>query len=165
MKTQCSQKEKTRKQNKQTNKKTFSTFAPQEDIIFFIFCIKEICTLQMKGLSFSFMAICYTSIKKDGLEQNLSMSLSHRNVSSQEKFIQLDYLLTGKSVQFSSVAQSCLTLCNPMNCSTPGLPVHHQLPDFTQTHMHLVGDAIQPSHSLLSPSPPAITDSLFISYV
>ena len=109
----------------------------------------------MKGLSFSFMAICYTSIKKDGLEQNLSMSLSHRNVSSQEKFIQLDYLLTGKSVQFSSVAQSCLTLCNPMNCSTPGLPVHHQLPDFTQTHMHLVGDAIQPSHSLLSHSPPA----------
>ena len=109
----------------------------------------------MKRLSFSFMAICYTSIKKDGLEQNLSMSLSHRNVSSQEKFIQLDYLLTGKSVQFSSVAQSCPTLCNPMNCSTPGLPVHHQLPDFTQTHMHLVGDAIQPSHPLLSHSPPA----------
>ena len=58
------------------------------------------------------------------------------------------------SVQFSSVAQSCLTLCNPMNCSTLGLPVHHQLPEFTQIHAHLVSDAIQPSHPLLSPSPP-----------
>ena len=58
------------------------------------------------------------------------------------------------SVQFSSVAQSCPTLCDPMICSTPDLPVHHQLPEFTQTHMHQVGDAIQPSHSLLSPSPP-----------
>ena len=59
------------------------------------------------------------------------------------------------SVQFSSVAQSCPTLCDPMNCSTPGLPVHHQLPEFTQTHVHQVRDAIQPSHPLSSPSPPA----------
>ena len=58
-------------------------------------------------------------------------------------------------VQFSSVAQSCPTLCDPMNCSTPGLPVHHQLPEFTQTHVHQVCDAIQPSHLLSSPSPPA----------
>ena len=57
--------------------------------------------------------------------------------------------------QFSSVAQSCLTLCNPMNHSTPGLPIHHQLPEFTQTHIPGVGDAIQPSHPLSSPSPPA----------
>ena len=57
--------------------------------------------------------------------------------------------------QFSSVAQSCSTLCDPMNHSTPGLPVHHQLPEFTQTHVHRVGGAIQPSHPLLSPSPPA----------
>ena len=56
---------------------------------------------------------------------------------------------------FSSVAQSCPTLCDPMNHSTPGLPVHHQLPEFTQTHVHRVGDAIQPSHPLSSPSPPA----------
>ena len=56
---------------------------------------------------------------------------------------------------FSSVAQSCPTLCDPMNCSTPGLPVHHQLPEFTQTHVHRAGDAIQPSHPLSSPSPPA----------
>ena len=59
------------------------------------------------------------------------------------------------SVQFSSVIQSCPTLCNPMNHSTPGLPVHHQLPEFTQTHVHQVSDAIQPSHPLSSPSPPA----------
>ena len=59
------------------------------------------------------------------------------------------------SVQFSSVAQSCPTLCDPMNRSTPGLLVHHQLPKFTQTHAHRVSDAIQPSHLLWSPSPPA----------
>ena len=58
-------------------------------------------------------------------------------------------------VQFSSVAQSCPTLCDPMNCSTPGLPVQHHLPEFTQTHVHRVSDAIQPSHPLWSPSPPA----------
>ena len=57
------------------------------------------------------------------------------------------------SVQFSSVAQSCLTLCELMNHSTPGLSVHHQLLEFTQTHIHRVGDAIQPSHPLSSPSP------------
>ena len=60
------------------------------------------------------------------------------------------------SVQFSSVAQSYPTLCDPMNCSTPGLPVHHQLPESTQTHVHWVSDAIQPSHPLLSPSHPAL---------
>ena len=59
--------------------------------------------------------------------------------------------LSFSSVQFSSVAQSCPTLCNPMNCSTPGLPVHHQLPEFTQTHVHRVHDAIQPSLILCRP--------------
>ena len=59
------------------------------------------------------------------------------------------------SVQFISVAQLCPTLCDPVNCSTPGLPVHHQLPEFTQTHFHRVRDAIQPTHPLSSPSPPA----------
>ena len=59
------------------------------------------------------------------------------------------------SVQFSAVAQLCLTLCDPMNLSRPSLPVHHQLPEFTHTHVHRVGDAIQPYQPLLSPSPPA----------
>ena len=65
------------------------------------------------------------------------------------------YIYVYISVQSSSVAQSCPTLCNPMDCSTPGLPVHHQLPEFTQTHVHWVSDAVQPSHPLSSPSPPA----------
>ena len=60
-----------------------------------------------------------------------------------------------EAVQFSSVAHSCPTLCDPRNHSTPGLPVHHQLPEFTQTHAYRVGDTIQPSHPLSSPSPPA----------
>ena len=60
-----------------------------------------------------------------------------------------------KELEFSSVAQSCLTLCDPMNHSTSGLPVHHQLPEFTQPHAPRVSDAIQPSHPLSSPSPPA----------
>ena len=58
-------------------------------------------------------------------------------------------------LQFSSFSQSCLTLCDPMDCSMPGFPVHHQLPEFTQTHVHWVGDAIQPSHSQSSSSPSA----------
>ena len=64
------------------------------------------------------------------------------------------------SVQFSSVVQSCMTLCDPMDCSTPGLPVHHQLLEFIQTHVHWVGDAIQPSHLL---SPPSPLPSIFLS--
>ena len=66
----------------------------------------------------------------------------------------LPYLII-HSVQFSSVTQLCPTLCNPMDCSMPGLPVHHQLPELAQTHVHRVGDAIQPSHPLSFPSPPA----------
>ena len=73
----------------------------------------------------------------------------------------------GKSIALvtliSSVAQSCLTLCDPMNCSTPGLPVHHQLPEFTQTHVHRVSVAIQPSHPLSSPFPPAPNPSQYQS--
>ena len=59
-------------------------------------------------------------------------------------------------IQFSSVTQSCPTPCNPMNHSTPGLPVYHQLPESTQTHVHWIGDALQPPHPLSSPSPPAL---------
>ena len=75
------------------------------------------------------------------------------------------YLTINKSDQIRSVAQSCPTLCDPMNHSTPGLPVHHQLPEFTQTQVHRVSDAIQPSHPLSSPSPlapnPSQHQSLF----
>ena len=75
--------------------------------------------------------------------------------------ISLHNMLQFYLVQFSSVAQSSPTLCNPMNRSTPGLPVHHQLPGFTQTHVHRVGDAIQPSHPLSSPFPPAFNLSQY----
>ena len=73
------------------------------------------------------------------------------------------YLHQSFLVQFGSVTQSCPTLCNPMNCSMPGLPVHHQLQEFTQTHVHRVGDAIQPSHPLSSPAPPAPNPSQYHS--
>ena len=74
-----------------------------------------------------------------------SLMLNNKNSQTQKNtpFVAVD--------QLSSVAQSCLTLCDPMNRSTPGLPVHHQLPEFTQTHVHRVGDAIQPSHPLFVP--------------
>ena len=76
----------------------------------------------------------------------------------------LAHIWNDTSVQFSSVTQSCPTLCNAMNCSTPGRPVHHQLPEFTQTHIHQVSDAIQPSHPLSSPSPPAPNPSQHQSF-
>ena len=71
--------------------------------------------------------------------------------------VKLGLVLVGRAMlsSVSSVTQSCPTLCDPINCSTPGLPVHHQLPELTQTYAHRVGDAIQPSHPLLSPPPPA----------
>ena len=87
--------------------------------------------------------------------------MNHNSTSFAVGFIDLvgcvlPYPITHESVQFSSAAQLYPTLCDPMNRSTPGLPVHHQLLEFTQTHVHWVSDAIQPSHPLLSPSPPAL---------
>ena len=80
-------------------------------------------------------------------EEGLAFSfISQKSATHREYF---------SSVQFSSVAQSWLILCDPMNRNTPGLPVHQQLPEFTQTHIHQVSDAIQPSHPLSSPSSPA----------
>ena len=90
--------------------------------------------------------------------QSCQKSLSHILQSSFCQTLALGLIkcwLDCCSVQFSSVAQSCLTLWDPMNRSTPGLPVHHQLPESTQTHVHRVSDAIQPSHPLSSLSPPA----------
>ena len=78
---------------------------------------------------------------------------SRNEVNTAMFFLAVSNILTW--VQFSSVTQSCPTLCDPMNHSTPGLPVPHQFPEFTQTHVHRVSDAIQPSHPLSSPSPPA----------
>ena len=88
-------------------------------------------------------------VQKTVLYICVSFALSHIRLSSPSFYIPYMY------IWFSSVAQSCPTLCDPMNCSMPGLPVHHLLPEFTQTHMHWVSEAIQPSHPLSSPSPPA----------
>ena len=87
------------------------------------------------------------------LKQLEKEKMKHPRVSRRKEIIKIRAEI---NVQFSSVAQSCLTLCNPMNCSTPGLPVHHQLLESTQTHVHQIGDAIQPSHPLSSPLPPAL---------
>ena len=99
----------------------------------------------------------------DGLSGIVMCLWARGLLSASVKLVRASYLasnvtsqiLTSPSVQFSSVAQSCPTLCGPMNRSTPGLPVHHQLPEFTQTCVHRVSDAIQPSHPLSSPSSPA----------
>ena len=88
--------------------------------------------------------------------QGLNSGVLHcRQILYQLSYVGWALTTQFSSVQFSSVAQLCPTLCNPMNRSTPGLPVHHQLPEFTQTHVHRVSDAIQPSHPLSSPFPPA----------
>ena len=80
-------------------------------------------------------------------------------LNSRQTLYHLNHPMGMHSDQIRSVAQSCLTLCDPMNHSTAGLPVHHQLPEFTQIHVHRVSDAIQPSHPLLSPSPLASNPS------
>ena len=84
-------------------------------------------------------------------KRKLQTCLSHEHrCKNPQKYIRKSNL---PMYQIRSVAQSCLTLCDPMNRSLPGLPVHHQVPEFTQTHVHQVSDAIQPSHRLSSPSP------------
>ena len=100
----------------------------------------------------------YTQVKKQQLELDMEQQTDSKSGKEYVKAVYchrayLTYMQS--SVQFSSVAQSCPTLCDPMNCRMPGLPVHHQLPESTQTYVRRVGDAIQPSHPLSSPSPPA----------
>ena len=97
--------------------------------------------------------------KKENIEQSNQIGLIKQHSQKVGKRSKQTFLQRRYSVQFSSLTQSCLTLCDPMNRSTPGLPVHHQLPEFTQTHVHRVGDAIQPSHPLSSPSLPSFNPS------
>ena len=91
--------------------------------------------------------------------QIFSQNLIERYLDNENSYILVSLKQKYHSVQVSSVAQLCPTLCDPMNRSTPGLPVHHQLLEFTQTHVRRVSDAIQPSHPLSSPSPPALNPS------
>ena len=90
---------------------------------------------------------------------SLLHDLSDPEIEPGSPALQVDSLPSeppGKPFQFSSVSQSCPTLCDPINCSMPGFPAHYQIPESAQTHVHRVGDAIQPSHPLSSPSPPAL---------
>ena len=92
--------------------------------------------------------------RTDSFEKTLMLGkIEGRRRKGWQRMRSLGGITDSVEIQFSSVAQLCPTLCDPMNCSTPGLPVHHQLPELTQTHIHGVGDAIQPSHPLSSPSP------------
>ena len=101
-------------------------------------------------VSQSLIEICKrTQLILNRMEQNKSFNIFNEDLKG--------FSVSNHSVQFSSVSQSCPTLWDPMNRSTPGLPVHHQLLEFTQTQVHRVSDAIQPSHPLSSPSPPATT--------
>ena len=88
------------------------------------------------------------------LPELTQMHVHHVGDVRDDKIGCMENSIQSSSVQFSSVAQSCLTLCNPMDCSTPGLPVHHQLLEPTQIHVHCISDAIQPSYPLSSSSPP-----------
>ena len=87
----------------------------------------------------------------------LKVTNVHHQGAAHQNNSEIPHLL--ESVQISSVAQSCPTLCDSMDCSTPGFPVHRKLLELAQTHVHRVGDAIKPSHPLLSPSPPAFNSS------
>ena len=102
---------------------------------------------------------------KSGLETLCTASVHYSGIKLNCSSFCFDYYLKQEpNLQFSSVAQSCPTLCDPINRSTPGLSVHHQLSEFTQTHVHRVSDAIQPSHPLSSPSPPAPNPSQHQSF-
>ena len=111
---------------------------------------------KIKSMTVS-LSICHDVMGPDALILDFSV-LSFKPAFS-FSFTFIKRLFSSSSVQFSSVAQSCPTLYDPMDCSPPGFPVHHQIMQFTQTHVHWVGDAIQPSHPLSSPSPSAFNHS------
>ena len=100
----------------------------------------------------------YSNMTKKNYTGSISCNIRYSSLSvigTSDLVYKLLFQISFVVLQFNSVAQSCPTLCDPMDRSTTGLPVHHQLPEFTHTHVHQVGDAIQPSHPLSSPSPPA----------
>ena len=121
----------------------------------------------MKTTWYNYTLECYSAIKQKTImilagtwkawEIFILSDISHRQ---KDKYHKISYT-SGIYKFISSVTQLCPTLCNPMDCSTLGFPAHHQLPEFTQTHVHWVGDAIQLSHPLSTPSPPAFNLSQY----
>ena len=117
---------------------------------FFLICKEKFCPL------FLMCKENILGIKKHVNSTNNIEIFTHLMLSSMHPDLRDFLFVKVECIQFSSVSQSCPTLCDPMNRSTPGLSVHHQLLEFTQTHVHWVSDAIQPSHPLSSPSPSAL---------
>ena len=141
----------------QTEKYSYSSFQILKHL-FFLFLVLFLFGISSERLNTYLypkcsLRTCYMTDLVVHSIQNIKTSFSscrpHSN--KRQKYMYILYV----SIQFSSVTQLCSTLCDPMNRSMPGLPVHHQLPELTQTHVHQVGDTIQPSLPLLSPSPPA----------
>ena len=111
---------------------------------------------------FSLLFQSFLSLSENSRTRNFSRKLSGAHQSQLLKQVQVSILVTSPfQHQFSSVLELCPILCDPMDCSTPGLPVHHQLQELAQIHVHRGGDAIQPSHPLSSPSPPAFSLSIY----
>ena len=113
-----------------------------------LFMLEFLCYYKLKGFLVGYILLSYLDFNRLSLTLCCTISFFSASVA-----LRNSHLIV--LVQFSSVAQLCPSLCDPINRSTPGLPVHHQLPEFTQTHVHRVSDAIQPPHPLSSPSPPA----------
>ena len=122
------------------------------------FFVQNICVSFKSQLTSSVNRSFFLNSGSTSLQTRACQCLSFMNLPAEVAWVWISslwlVLWNINMVQFSSITQPCPTLCNPTDCSTPGLPVHHQLPEFTQTHVHWVGDAIQPSHPLSSPSPP-----------
>ena len=129
----------------------FELFPPSCFCLFYSYCLYCFIPTHYILWTDCILLLLHRTFPYTCLEIKCSKSILFNKVQTGSLFFLRKY----HDLQFSSVAQSCPTLCNPKNHSTPGLPGHHQLPEFTQTHVHQVGDAIQPSHPLSSPSPPA----------
>ena len=125
-------------------------------LLLLIVSVFNLCLISMCLGEFLLEFILYGTLCAFWTWMTISLAiLDNLSTIISSKFFSYPFFSSSSSVQFSSVTQSCPTLCDPMNRSTPGLPVHHHLPEFTQTHVHRVSDAIQPSHPLSSSSPPA----------
>ena len=134
----------------------------QIQVIEYMVILKWSRTLSMVLAHPVMASACLLPFKVEKLQPKNKINQRSDKMQKQREAVKQDntiILQTMSKIQFSSVAQSCATLYDLLNRSTPGLPVHHQFPEFTQTHVHRVSDATQPSHPLLSPSSPSLNPS------